>query len=296
MTDLRNSVFLLIIFLILVFGISNVRSFEANIINFYPAFFILLTLAAFGGILITSRVSIYFYLLIWAVLYVLVWVFYFRFLPEPRNIQVIGVQFILIEISAGLSYFVGRQVQQIDALVRGLSVRAYPNRTMDIKAGREAINTEVTRSRRYKRPFTTIVMKLESVELMDDSKSTDIQRDLLRRFALAKTGQIINEFARQTDMIFSDESDRFILLCPETDAQKSSILAERISQSVRQSLGAKMDWGAASFPNDALTFDDLVELSIRRMSPGGSKPIVPKHDTDRDGVEMPVQDQRSDSL
>lgn len=275
MTDLRNSVFLLISFLIVVFGISNVQSFEDNVLDFHPVFFILLTLAAFGGILITSRISIYFYIGMWALIYVLVWFFYFRILPAPRNVQVLGVQFLLIEISAGLSYFVGRQVQQIDALVRGLAVSAYPNRTIDIKAGRESINTEVTRSRRYKRPFTTIVLKLESVDnKKDPHQNQDIQRDLLRRFTLARMGQIINEFARQTDLIFSDQFDRFILLCPETDSKKSSVLAERISKSVRENLGARMAWGTASFPNDALTFDDLVELSSRRMTSSESKSIA----------------------
>lgn len=286
MTDLRNSVFLLIAFLIVVFGISNVQTFEDNILDFHPAFFIMLTLAAFGGVLIPSKISIYVYIGMWTVIYVLVWVYYFRFLPDPRNAQELGVQFLLIEISAGLSYFVGRHVQQIDALVRGLSVSAYPNRTIDIKAGREIINTEVTRSRRYKRPFTTLVLKLEFVDKKNDPHDHEpIQRDLLRRFALAKMGQIINEFARQTDMIFSDQFDRFILLCPETDSQKSTVLAERISKTVSEKMDAWMAWGAASFPQDALTFDDLIELASRRMASLESKSIGIDHNVEPGQVE-----------
>ncbi len=284
MTDLRNSVFLLIAFLIIIFGISSVELFEENVLNFHPAFFIMLTLAAFGGILIPSRISIYFYLIAWAVIYVLVWIYYFRFLPIPRNAQELGVQFLLIEISAGLSYFVGRQVQQIDALVRGLSVSAYPNRTLNIKANRDLINTEVTRSRRYKRPFTALVLKLEFNDRKDNlHRNETIQRDLLRRFTLAKTGQIINEFARQTDMVFSDQFDRFILLCPETDYQKSTVLAERIYKSVSEKVDASIAWGAASFPQDALTFDDLVELASHRMGSHDSKPIAIDHNVSEPG-------------
>ena len=278
MTDLRNSVFLLITFLIVVFGISNVQSFEDNILNFHPTFFIMLTLAAFGGILVPSKISIYFYIGMWAVIYILVWVFYFRLLPDPRNAQELGVQFLLIEISAGLSYFVGRQVQQIDALVRGLSVSAYPNRTIDIKAGRDLINTEVTRSRRYKRPFSTLVLKLEFADKKNEPHQNEaIQRDLLKRFAIAKMGQIINEFARQTDMIFSDQFDHFILLCPETDFEKSTVLAKRISKSISEKMDAWMAWGTASFPQDALIFDDLVELASRRMASLESKSIAIDH-------------------
>lgn len=286
MTDLRNSVFLLITFLIVVFGISNVQSFEDNVLDFHPAFFIMLTLAAFGGILIPSKISIYFYIGLWAVIYALVWVYYFRVIPDPRNAQELGVQFLLIEISAGLSYFVGRQVQQIDALVRGLSISAYPNRTMDIKAGREIINTEVTRSRRYKRPFTTLVLKLEFVDKKNDSPNNEsIHQDLLRRFALAKMGQIINEFARQTDLIFSDQFDRFILLCPETDTQKATVLAERISKTVNEKMDASVAWGAASFPHDALTFDDLIELADRRMSALKSKSVTIEQSVETGHIE-----------
>lgn len=284
MNDLRNSIFLLIAFLIVVFGISNVQSFEDNVLDFHPAFFIMLTLAAFGGVLIPSKISIYFYIGLWAVIYILVWVYYFRLLPVPRNVQVLGVQFILIEISAGLSYFVGRQVQQIDALVRGLSVSAYPNRTLDLKAGSEIINTEVTRSRRYKRTYSTLVLKLEFADTKDEPQHNEaIQRDLLRRFAIAKMGQIINEFARQTDMIFSDQFDRFILLCPETDSQKSTVLAERISKSINEKMGACMTWGTASFPQDALTFEDLVELANRRMASLKSKSVVLDHSVSEPG-------------
>ena len=279
MTDLRNSVFLLIAFLIVVFGISNVQSFEDNVLDFHPTFFIMLTLAAFGGILIPSRFSIYFYVGLWTVIYILVWFYFYRFLPDPRNAQELGVQFLLIEISAGLSYFVGRQVQQIDALVRGLAISAYPNRTIDIKTGRELINTEVTRSRRYKRPFSTLVFKLEFVEKRNETfRNEAIQRDLLRRFALAKMGQIINEFARQTDMVFSDQFDRFILLCPETDSQKSTVLAERICKSVNEKMDARVTWGTASFPHDALTFDDLVVLASQRLQVNGVDSVAIDHE------------------
>ncbi len=195
----------------------------------------------------------------------LVWAFYWRFLPNPRNLQELGVQFLLIEIGAGLSYSIGQNIAQVDRLLEGLSSRTYPNRTLNVDAARDRISAELTRSRRYNRPLSVLVLEFSEIKERDQ-KAELVQKDLLKRFTFAKIGQLLGDYARQTDLILDDRSEHFIIVCPETDYQAISVLADRIRTAIKEQLNTWIKWGTASFPNEALTFDDLIKTAHSRIS------------------------------
>jgi len=267
MKNLRDSIILLLSFFSIVFGVAQVKGFEDNILNFQAAFFVMLAIATIVGVLGPSRVqiSIYSYIIIWAIIYVLVWVLYWRELPNPRNIQELGVQFLLIEIAAGMAHAIGQNIAQVDYLLDGLSACTYPNRTLNLAAAQDRISTEIQRSRRYNRPLSVLALEFEHVNEGEDNKSELIQKDLLKRFTLAKIGQIIGNHARQTDLIIDDQAEHFIIVCPETDQKASKVLANRIRNAIQEQMDAWVMWGAASFPNEALTFDDLLATAFQRI-------------------------------
>lgn len=62
-----------------------------------------------------------------------------------------------------------------------------------------------------------------------------------------------------------DRVGRIIVLCPETDIESSTMLAKRIAQEVEARTGARMLWGASAFPDEALTFDDLLQKARERL-------------------------------
>jgi GGDEF domain-containing protein len=260
--SLRDSIVFLLAFFSIVFGIAQMEGFETNVLNFQAAFFIMMAVATILGVLGPSRVkiSIYSYLLLWTIFYVIIWAVYWRFLPHPRNLQELGIQFLLIEIGAGLSHVIGQNLSQVENLLEGLSSRTYPNRTLELAAARDRVSAELTRSRRYNRPLSVLVLEFNNEE-HEDKKTQIVQKDLLRRFTFAKVGQILGDLARQTDLILDDKTEHFIIVCPETDYQAVSILASRIRSAVKEQLHAWVNWGTASFPNEALTFDDLLKTA-----------------------------------
>jgi GGDEF domain-containing protein len=254
-----------------VFGVAQVEGFENNVLNFQAAFFIMLAIATIIGVLGPSRinVSMYSYLLAWTIIYLLTWILYWRYLPNPRNAQELGVQFLLIEIAAGLAHTIGQNIAQVDNLLEGLSASTYPNRTLNLSAAQDRISTEIQRSRRYNRPLSVLVLEFDQAE-ENDPKTELVQKDLLKRFTLAKIGQIIGSHARQTDLILDDQAEHFIIVCPETDQKASKVLASRIRNAVREQMNTWVMWGAASFPNEALTFDDLLATAFQRIPRSGT--------------------------
>lgn len=270
MSDLKMSITILVSYITLVLGIANIDAFQESVIDFDPVFFVLVAIVVFSeliisGILIRQGVKLSYYIVIsfWIVVYALVWVFYWKN-SEPIQVQVI--QLLLVAISAGLAYDVGKRIGQLDKTLDGLSSTAYPNRALDIQSARDIIAAEIARSRRYHHPLSILAFRLGRQKVADGWKNYQaLENDMLERFAIAKISQILSELARNTDIVLRDSDGQFAILCPETDAKNLSILAERIQAAVEESLNAEIDWGSAAFPDEALTFDDLVQTAKNRL-------------------------------
>jgi hypothetical protein len=154
--NLTNSFFLLLAYLFLVLGLAQIRYFEVHVLYFQAAFFISMTFAVFSGVVPFSRfrMPLYAFLAFWAIIYVLVWQFYWRTLASPPDPSEVAIQFLLLEVAAGLAHNVGSHLAEFDALFESLSSNMYPSRTLDISSASDRIQTEMTRSRRYSRPLS----------------------------------------------------------------------------------------------------------------------------------------------
>jgi GGDEF domain-containing protein len=278
MGDLKLSITILVSYVIVVLGIANIDSFQSSVIDFNPAFFILIAIIVFSELMITGnlirqgvRISYYTVILFWLIVYV-VWMFYSR---DTRPIQVQAIQLLLVAISAGLAYDVGKRIGQLDKTLDGLSSSAYPNRARDLQDARDLISAEITRSRRYHHPLSILTIRLDkhkNKEGLKDYKA--LENDMLERFAVAKISHILSDLARNTDLVLRDKNGQFVILCPETDANNISVLAERIAAAVDESLNTDIDWGSAAFPDEALTFDDLLQTARKRLVQSSSKKIT----------------------
>lgn len=263
MRNLRNSVISLFLFFSIVLSIAQVQYIEENVLNFQAAFFIMLVLATLLGILGPSRikVSVYSYMGAWLIAYLFVWAIYWRFLSTPRTMDELIVQFLLIEIAAALSHNVGLQINNVNTVLSEVANGAYPNRTLDFKMAADAISRELTRSRRYSRPLSIIVFQFAG-PLSFSREYSAIEKDLTSHFLAAKIGKIISDYARQTDLIMIDQEHRFVILCPETDGDAAHTLAKRIYEAIEVVVQIRAAWSTASFPVDALSFDELYKKAV----------------------------------
>jgi GGDEF domain-containing protein len=268
MLELRNSLLLLLTYVIGFLGITQIQFLEQQYIDFDPIFFYMFAFAAAFGILIPGRYrpSIYIILTSWAVVYALIWLLYWRTYTDPLTSFVLVLQLILVELTAGLSHFVGLHLDEVDNLLGQLSSTVYPNRMMELDQAWERINTEMTRSRRFSRPLSVLMVEMKNVQnRVPVSKIDHLQRDLLVQFAVSKTGQIISNLARQTDLIVHESNGRFLIVCPETDLAASTILAERVRTAVEEQIDNNVVWGAAAFPDESYSFDELLEKAKHRL-------------------------------
>lgn len=276
MSELKQSIITLFIFIVLLLGAANVDNFQESYIDFSPIFFVLIAIILFTELIVVGslikagvQLSQYVVIVFWLLVYGLVWYFY---LGDEKSIEVNLVQGMLVLLSAVLAFDVGRRIDQTDVAIERLAASNFPNRVIDIHSARDLVDAEITRSRRYHHPLSILTVQLDKSKSWKDWKNSELfAKEMMERFVVAKASQILSEHARGTDMVLRDRGGRFVLLCPETNQVSTNILAGRIAEAVKRQLDAEVECGSSSFPDEALTFDDLVDKAINRLAP-----VLPK--------------------
>jgi GGDEF domain-containing protein len=268
MTNLKRSFFWAALYLGFIFVAGQFDYTGRPIINFASYFYLTVMFAVPTTLFFPSiaRVSSYIPLSIWAVIYVILLQMIDRKLTAGSDLSVIVVEFVLLEAGVWFAHQLAVQIGHAESVMDALALTAFPNRVHDIDSETQRIKIEFTRSRRYHRPLSLVVIEMETEnEKTIREMLKSIQHDLLNRFTSARVGQIIDERIRQTDLLLKDHTGKFIILCPETDIESVSLLATRIVQAVRERTSMQVLWGAAAFPDEALTFDDLLQKARERL-------------------------------
>src|ERR1051325_9794650 len=270
MTNLKRSFFGAAIYLALIFVLGQFDYAGRPIINFASYFYLAVMVAVPVTLFFpsVSRVSVYVPLFVWAGVYtVLVQIVNRNYSANKGEISVVVLEFMLLEVGVWFAHQLALQISHAESIMDALALSAFPNRARDIEAENQRIKIELTRSRRYHRPLSVVIIQPESEDeqtAMEMLKS--VQHDLLNRFTTARMGQIIDDRIRQTDLVLRDHKGRFVILCPETDLANASLLAKRISQAIQERTNLHALWGVAAFPEEALTFEDLLQKPRERLA------------------------------
>lgn len=284
MTNLKRSFFWAAFYLAVMFVLGEADYAKRPIIDFAAYFYLAVIVAVpvtlfFPSI---SRVSAYVPMLAWMGAYLVLLQIKDRlYRADPSDLPIIVLEFVLLEAGVWLAHQLALQISHAESIMDALALSAFPNRAQDIESEHQRIKIELTRSRRYHRPLSLVVVQADTQLPMravtEEETATkemlkSIQHDLLSRFTSARVGQIIDDCIRQTDIVMRDRRGRFIILCPETDFANAALLARRISQAVKGKANLRALWGVAAFPEEALTFDDLLQKARERLA--DSVPMV----------------------
>jgi GGDEF domain-containing protein len=280
MTNLKRSFFGAAIYLTLIFVLGQADYADQPLVNFANYFY----LAVIAALPLTlffpriSRVPVYLPLFFWAGVYiVLLQLINRNYSANKGELPVIVLEFILLIVGVWFAHQLASQISHAESIMDALAMSAFPNRTRDIESEHQRIKTELARSRRYHRPLSVVMLQMEP----ENEKTTremlkSVQHDLLNRFSAARVGQIVDDRVRQTDLVLRDYRGRFVVLCPETDLSGASLLGKRIARAVEERTNVRVLWGAAAFPEEALTFDDLLQKARERLVhsvPAASEPV-----------------------
>lgn len=150
-----------------------------------------------------------------------------------------------------------RKRRPADALSRLLDGAGVPT----LRQALPHIAAELERARRYGRPFTVMILSVgicdRSAELPPDSGLTDAPQSSIFSPMLAS---FLREALRGCDLVtYASIDARCVVSLPEVDAAGARLTIHRLRTLCSARLAARLRVGAATFPDHALTLDDLLD-------------------------------------
>jgi GGDEF domain-containing protein len=272
LTNLRRAFLWAALYLALILVLGQADYIGKPIINFASYFY----LVAMIGVPVTlffpgvTRVSTYIPMLVWGGIYFFLLFFVDRRLTTTSNeLSIVVLEFALLETGIWLAHQLAKQINHAESIMDELAVGAFPHRAEALDEGSNRVKIEFNRSRRYHRPLALLLIDVDlDVHKTNGENLKHIQYDIMNRFTSARIGQIIDDRIRQTDLVLRDRQWSYVIICPETDYSSVLLLAKRISQAVKEKTGLTVLWGIAAFPEEALTFDDMLRKARGRLASG----------------------------
>ena len=120
------------------------------------------------------------------------------------------------------------------------------------------LSAETARARRYGGCLALVLFDVDHFKETNDRRGHQEGDRLLRMLAGALTGT-----ARETDAVGRLGGDEFAALLLEADEQRVAAFLDRLYECLPREIGVSA--GAASFPEESSTADQLVALADRRL-------------------------------
>jgi hypothetical protein len=276
-TNLKRSFFWIAFYLLIVLVLAQLDRSDTPVINFAAYFYLVAIFLVPVMIFVPSlnKVSVVLPMFFWGAIYFALLQLVDRTLTATMDMEVVVLEIIIIEVGVWLSYQLAVGIAHSESLMDILAQGTFPHRAIELEKASEQIRTEFGRSRRYHRPLSLLVVQASPKEdEVTREMLKSVQHDIYSRLSNARVGQSIGNSIRQTDLLMRDYGGRFLILCPETDLEHAKSLAERTCKVVEDRTGLHSTCGVASFPDEALTFEDLLHIA-RDRSKQLSAPAVP---------------------
>ncbi len=270
MKALKTYLFWMAVYVTAVVVLGALDLEDHPIINFYSYAYVTAVLVVPVMLLIPSlhKVRVYYPMLAWAAIYIAMKRVLIHNETGSPTLEVLVLEFIMIETGVWLSYQLSASIGQSESLLDFLTQSVFPSQVLDLDKASDRIKAEFARSRRYQRPLSLLI-----VQLVADGypESPSLDHDMRSHLRLAKIAHAISQCIRQSDLLLGDRAQGFMILCPETTSEDSLPFGQRIGAQVQQETATRTRYAAATFPEEALTFEGLVQIARRKLS--ASNPV-----------------------
>lgn len=177
----------------------------------------------------------------------------------------------LLLLGAGLAFHLHHSLQALLSTVERITLASAGQPLATIAQASDDIRRELARSRRYHYPLSVVLIELDRDSVQTDLQPAMVhmQRSLTLRYMLGSLVQFVQEQLRRTDLLLDPQAEgRLVLLTPDTDQGNAALLAARLQAVAAERFNVRVNYGLATFPTDALDFDELLSLARARAAPG----------------------------
>lgn len=267
MKRLRYSIILLLFSLLFFLYINRLgiiiglSEFHTHTSAFLPALALIILVFIFP---VLRRSSISIILVLWSII--------FLFVKQGSGDQLLAggiytltslAEYVFLALAIILAHNIAVHLNQNIELLNRVFLADVSDRVKEMDSAREIINRELLRSRRYKHPFSIISLRLlrKPSPLERLSNITNLEKDIFGPYTFAQFLHLLDTNIRRLDIVFHQRyQEHVIILLPETD-NNGGLALNRNLHALADKAGYEFSSGVATFPDDALTFDELISFS-----------------------------------
>jgi hypothetical protein len=171
-------------------------------------------------------------------------------------------------------------IYDFEEAVEQVTHRALGHRFTPLVDATERIDDALRFSRRHDLPLSLLVVEpdTDSMKLTLSRALREAQMSLGRIFARRRVASVISDALRRTDILLEQENPaRFIVLCRDTSPEACRTVERHIHEACNQHLGVRVTSGRACFPDDAITFEELLERAAAQLDRSGvtaARPVL----------------------
>jgi len=267
MKRLRSSLLILLLIVGVFLNIERLDiGAQVDIVNLQTFVYILAFFAVFITLLLPEswRPSTLLLIGFWAVVYITLKLTIFNYRPILGGIftYLTVTELAMLSLLVLASGRIANDLIDVEDTVATATLEDVSDRVKKIEQADEAISKEFARSRRYDSPISVMVLKVhpEDVQFNMQRAAEEILQGMLKRYASNRLVRLLDRELRRTDLVLERmKEDEIVLVLPETSPEGTDILADRIRASIKENMGIDITTGYASFPDQALTFEDLLK-------------------------------------
>ena len=171
-----------------------------------------------------------------------------------------------IAVTIILARWVNNGMSEFESAIAHITIGKFDALSESFPTGQAEMYREMRRARHHQRPLSLVSVGVadESVQVALDRMVQEVQQAMMKRYVLSDVAKTLCEQLEDYDII-AQKDDHFLLLLPEVTSEQLADLIGQIRQVVSEHVGVTLQIGTASFPDDAVTFESLVEKAVTGM-------------------------------
>jgi hypothetical protein len=172
----------------------------------------------------------------------------------------------VIALTTILARWVSNGLSEFESAIAHITIGQVGKLSEPFSTGQAEMYREVRRARYYQRPvmLMAIGVEEESIQVALDRMVQEVQQAMMKQYVLSGVAKALCDELEDYNTI-AQRDDHFLALLPEVTSEKLTDLIERLRRAVSEQVGVTLQIGTASLPEDAVTFESLVDKAVREM-------------------------------
>ena len=177
-------------------------------------------------------------------------------------------EIVAVSVTAALALQIGRSLQELRDSALNTLLLHLRDRSQSFDIGQADLYREVRRARKHRRPLALLAISVmeKSVNVELDRFTAELHKECVHNYVSARVGEMLSQEMKDCNVV-SHHGEHFVTVVPEADRETAVIVADKLKKIARDKLGVELRVGLSLFPEEEVTFVQLLERAQSQLQP-----------------------------